>query len=341
MAEEIRITIDEFRDVLFQKLIKHGASEEEAKKTSEIFALNVADGVISHSSLRVWRLLSHYDNGLVVPGRMPVFVSGTGAVARYDGNGTSGVLSASFCMEKACELADRFGIGMVALRNANHWMRGGYYGHLAADRGKVAICWTNTRANLPSWGSKVSNIGNNPFVMAVPGKDGKHLVLDSAMSQFSNGKLEVMRRAGKLLPVDGGYDQEGNLTRVPGDIEKTRRPIPMGFWKGSSMSILLDACAAILSDGLNTASIERKMQKDGTDEAFLCQIFIAIAPEALGESRLEEIEESILDSVHNAQPVKEGSPSRCPGERVFRDREAAFREGILVPAESWKQILEL
>ena len=341
MAEEIRITIDEFRDVLFQKLIKHGASEEEAKKTSEIFALNVADGVISHSILRVWRLLSHYDNGLVVPGRMPVFVSGTGAVARYDGSGTSGVLSASFCMEKACELADRFGIGMVALRNANHWMRGGYYGHLAADRGKVAICWTNTRANLPSWGSKVSNIGNNPFVMAVPGKDGKHLVLDSAMSQFSNGKLEVMRRAGKLLPVDGGYDQEGNLTRVPGDIEKTRRPIPMGFWKGSSMSILLDACAAILSDGLNTASIERKMQKDGTDEAFLCQIFIAIAPEALGESRLEEIEESILDSVHNAQPVKEGSPSRCPGERVFRDREAAFREGILVPAESWKQILEL
>ena len=341
MAEEIRITIDEFRDVLYQKLIKHGALQEEAKKTSEIFALNAADGVISHSVLRVWRLLSHYDNGLVVPGRMPVFVSGTGAVARYDGNGTSGVLSASFCMEKACELADRFGIGLVALRNANHWMRGGYYGHLAADKGKVAICWTNTRANLPSWGSKVSNIGNNPFVMAVPGKDGKHLVLDSAMSQFSNGKLEVMRRAGKLLPVDGGYDQEGNLTRVPGDIEKTRRPIPMGFWKGSSMSILLDACAAILSDGLNTASIERKMQKDGTDEAFLCQIFIAIAPEALGESRLEEIEESILDSVHNAQPVKEGSPSRCPGERVFRDREAAFRDGILVPAESWKQILEL
>ena len=341
MAEEIRITIDEFREVLYQKLIKHGAPEDEARKTADIFALNAADGVISHSILRVWRLVSHYDCGLIVPGRMPLFVSGTGAVARYDGNGTSGVLSASFCMEKACELADSFGIGMVALRNANHWMRGGYYGHLAADRGKVAICWTNTRANLPSWGSKVSNIGNNPFVMAVPGKDGRHLVLDSAMAQFSNGKLEVMRRAGKLLPVDGGYDEEGNLTRVPGDIEKTRRPIPMGFWKGSSMSILLDACAAILSDGLNTDSIERKMQRDKTDEAYMCQIFIAIDPKALGECRLEEIEAAIMDSVHNATPVKEGSPSRCPGERVYRDREAAMKEGIMVPAESWKQILAL
>ena len=341
MAEEIRITIDEFRDVLYQKLIKHGATESEASKTADIFAVNAADGVISHSVLRVWRLISHYDCGLVVSGRMPVFVSGTGAVERYDGNGSSGVISASFCMERACELADRFGIGMVALRNANHWMRGGYYGHLAADRGKVAICWTNTRANLPSWGSMVSNIGNNPFVMAVPSGDGNHLVLDSAMSQFSNGKLEVMRRAGKLLPVDGGYDQEGNLTKVPGDIEKTRRPIPMGFWKGSSMAILLDACSAILSDGLNTAEIESKMQKEGTDESYLCQIFIAIDPKALGDCRLKEIETSIRESVHNARPVREGSPSRCPGERVFHDRKKAYREGILIPAESWDQILSL
>ena len=341
MAEEVRISVDEFRKTVSEKLLEHGATPAEAEKTADIFAINAADGVISHSVLRLWRLVSHYDCGLVVPGRMPVFVSGSGAVARYDGNGTSGVISASFCMEKACELADSFGIGLVALRNANHWMRGGYYGHLAADRGKVGICWTNTRANLPSWGSKVSNIGNNPFVMAVPGKDGKHLVLDSAMSQFSNGKLEVTRRAGKLLPVEGGYDEDGNLTKVPGDIEKTRRPIPMGFWKGSSMAILLDACAAMLSDGLDTASIERKMIQEGTDEAYLCQIFIAIDPKALGESHMEEIENSIRENVRNAQPVKEGSPSRCPGERVFRDRETAYKEGITVPAESWKQILEL
>ena len=341
MAEEIRITIEQFVRTLEEKLEKHGAGKEEATEVARIFGLNAADGVISHSVLRVWRVISHYDNGLIVPGNQPVLVSASNAVERYDANKACGVISASFCMKRACDLAGKFGIGMVALRNANHWMRGGYYGWLAADRGKVGICWTNTRANLPSWGSKVSNIGNNPFVMAVPGTDGKHLVLDSAMSQFSNGKLEVMRRAGKDLPVDGGYDSEGNLTRVPGDIEKTRRPIPMGFWKGSSMSILLDAAAALLSDGDDTATIERKMQENGTDECSLCQIFIAIEPAALGENGFKEIEASIKASVHDAEPVKQGSPSRYPGERVLKDREKAMKEGIMVPAESWKQILDL
>ena len=341
MAEEIRITIEQFVRTLEEKLEKHGAGKKEAEEVARIFGLNAADGVISHSVLRVWRVISHYDNGLIVPGNRPVLVSASNAVERYDANKACGVISASFCMERACDLADKFGIGMVALRNANHWMRGGYYGWLAADRGKVGICWTNTRANLPSWGSKVSNIGNNPFVMAVPCAGGKHLVLDSAMSQFSNGKLEVMRRAGKDLPVDGGYDTNGNLTRVPGEIEKTRRPIPMGFWKGSSMAILLDAAAALLSDGDDTATIERKMQENGTDECSLCQIFIAIDPDALGENGFNEIEKSIKACVHDAEPVKEGSPSRYPGERVLKDREKAMKEGIMVPAESWRQILAL
>ncbi len=338
---ETRITIDQFKTVLHDKLLKHGAAEDEASKVSEIFALNAADGVISHSVLRVLRMVGHYDCGTIVPGNKPVLVSGKGAVERYDANSTTGVLAASFCMDRACSLAEEFGIGLVALRNANHWMRGGYYGWLAAGHGKVGICWTNTRLNLPSWGSKEVNIGNNPFVMAVPGKDGQHFVLDSAMSQFSNGKLEVTRRAGKMLPVDGGYDSDGNLTRVPGDIEKTRRPLPMGFWKGSSMSILLDAAAALLSDGDDSASVERYMQKEKVDECKLCQVFIAIDPQFLGENRFAEIEDSIKASVHDAEPVVPGVPSRYPGERVLKDRAKAFAEGIMVPTEAWEKIQAL
>ena len=107
------------------------------------------------------------------------------------------------------------------------------------------------------------------------------------------------------------------------------------------MAILLDAAAALLSDGDDTATIERKMQENGTDECSLCQIFIAIDPDALGENGFNEIEKSIKACVHDAEPVKEGSPSRYPGERVLKDREKAMKEGIMVPAESWRQILAL
>ena len=34
------------------------------------------------------------------------------------------------------------------------------------------------------------------------------------------------------------------LTRDPAAIEATRRPLPIGFWKGSGLAILLDVVAA-------------------------------------------------------------------------------------------------
>lgn len=341
MEEEVRVSLDDFRAVLIDKLEKHKVGEAEAKKVADIFTRNAAEGVISHSVLRVVRLIASYDSKMAIPGNMPIPVSCFAAAERYDANRTIGVIAASFAMERACELSQKYGIGMAALKRANHWMRGGYYGWLAAERGKVGICWTNTMPNLPSLGSKVSNIGNNPFIMAVPGTDGQHMILDTSMSQFSNGKLEVMRRAGKMLPVDGGYDESGSLTRVPGDIEKTKRSLPMGFWKGSSMSILLDTAAAILSDGDDTASVKRYITANGVDECDLSQVFIAVDPETLGAERMAEIEKSVKDNIHNAPRANENFAGRYPGERAPQDRARAMKEGILIPAEAWRQISEL
>lgn len=45
-------------------------------------------------------------------------------------------------------------------------------------------------------------------------------MVDMSMSMFSYGMLEVNRLAGRELPVDGGFDDEGNLTREHGVIEK-------------------------------------------------------------------------------------------------------------------------
>jgi LDH2 family malate/lactate/ureidoglycolate dehydrogenase len=127
-------------------------------------------------------------------------------------------------------------------------MRGGTYGWQAADAGVIGICWTNTLPNLPAWGADTPRIGNNPLVMAVPRPEG-HLVLDMAMSQFSYGALAAYRSRGESLPVPGGFDSAGAITSDPGAIEASRRPLPIGFWKGAGLSIMLDAIAASLAGG--------------------------------------------------------------------------------------------
>src|ERR1035441_7903026 len=133
-------------------------------------------------------------------------------------------------MERAIALGREHGVGCVALGNTNHWMRGGTYGWQAAEAGLIGICWTNTMPNLPPWGGADRVIGNNPLIIAVPRASGP-VVLDMAMSQFSYGALESYRKRGEMLPVDGGFDASGNLTRDPGAIEESWRPPPAGGWR--------------------------------------------------------------------------------------------------------------
>ena len=64
-------------------------------------------------------------------------------------------------------------------------------------------------------------IGNNPLIMSIPRSSGRHAVIDSAVSQFSYGKIEEARLKGRQLSVPGGYDREGNLTTAPAKIEET------------------------------------------------------------------------------------------------------------------------
>ena len=123
-----------------------------------------------------------------------------GALEQWDGHLGPGPVNATLCMDRAIALSRQNGIGCVALKNTNHWMRAGTYGLQAADTGCIGICWTNTMPLMPPWGSAERKIGNNPLVLAVPRPEG-HILLDMAMSQFSGGKLEIYRRRNQPLPL--------------------------------------------------------------------------------------------------------------------------------------------
>ena len=180
-------------------------------------------------------------------------------------------------MDGAIALARAHGIGCVALSNTNHWMRGGTYGWQAADAGVIGVCWTNTMPNLPPWGADTPRIGNNPLVIAVPRPEG-HVVLDMAMSQFSYGALASYRLRGEQLPVPGGFDRDGALTRDPAAIEASRRPLPIGFWKGSGLALMLDMVAALLAGGRATHEIPQvPEQETGLSQVFLAFDVAAIA----------------------------------------------------------------
>lgn len=326
--------LNEFKRILIEK----GLDEKDAVLSSRLFAENSLDGVYSHGVNRFSRVIEYIDKGYIKVGNKAGKVDGSGSYERWDGNLGMGNINAKISMDRAIELAKEFGIGIIALRNTNHWMRGGYYGWQAANAGCVGICWTNTLPNMPAWGAKDSKIGNNPFIMSVPRSDGRHVVVDMAMSQFSYGKIEEYRLKGKDLPVPGGYDSNGKLSTNPEAIEETGRVVPTGFWKGSSLSIVLDLVAAILSGGRTTYDIGKETE----DEYGISQVFIAIDQSKFNMTEItDEIINSTLDDIKKSTPNDSNTNILYPGERVIDTRKENLKKGIPVEESIWNEIINL
>ena len=330
----LRVPFDQLHAALLRAMQQLGLTHDRATLCARLFAETTRDGVYTHGLNRFPRFVETIRNGSIDIHAEPTKTAGIGAIERWDGHHGVGNLNAHASMQRAITLARQHGIGAVALANTNHWMRGGTYGWQAAEQGLFALCWTNTLANLPAWGATAPSLGNNPLVLAVP-RPGGHVVLDMAMSQFSYGTLAAYSKRGQPLPVDGGFDTAGNLTRDPAAIESSQRALPVGYWKGSGLSLVLDMLAAMLSGGLATHQIPR----DPLRESGLSQVFLAIDPTAIANpDELTRIAEGILDSLHHATPADPAKPIRYPGEQTLQLREENMRLGVPVDPEIWHQL---
>jgi 3-dehydro-L-gulonate 2-dehydrogenase len=332
---DLRIPLDELAGTMRQALLPRGFRPDRAAACATLFAAADLDGVRSHGAARFPRFCASLAQGHVDPAAEPVLEEALGAWERWDGRAGPGNLNAAAAVDRAVAIARERGIGLVALRNTNHWMRGGAFGLRAADSGCAAILWTNTTPNLPAWGAREAVIGNNPLVIAAP-REGGHVLLDTAMSQFSWGKLEGYAARGEALPVDGGYDAEGRLTRDAAAIVATRRALPIGFWKGSGLSILLDILAALLSGGDAVGDIGRRGVECG-----LSQVFLAIDLSKRDGGAVRDTVEGILTSLHEAAPAEEGVAVRFPGERTAATRAENLLRGVPVDEELWRKLGEL
>lgn len=330
----LRVPFNDLYGALNRAMLGLGLHEDRAALCARLFAETTRDGVYTHGLNRFPRFEAMVLNGTIDVNAEPTRVSGLGGLERWNGNRGPGNLNAHAAIHRAIALAQQNGIGGVALGNTNHWMRGGTYGWLAAEQGFFALCWSNTLPNVPAWGALTPSIGNNPLVIAAPRTAGP-VVIDMAVSQFSYGTLAAHSKRGEPLPVPGGYDAAGNLTTDAAAIEATQRALPIGYWKGSGLAIVLDMLGAMLSGGTAT----HQFPADPLREAGQSQIFLVIDPASLASAaELDRIADGIIDSLRQATPVDPAKPIRYPGEQTLRLREENLRLGVPVDPEIWQKL---
>jgi 3-dehydro-L-gulonate 2-dehydrogenase len=328
----LRLPYQEIYQTLVEILLKYGFEKEDAQLSATLFTESNQDGVESHGLNRFPTYIRGIQRGYIKPQSRAERIEQAASFERWDGNLAPGNINAYKCMQQAICLAEKQGIGCVALRNTNHWLRGGSYGWQAADAGCMAICWTNTKPNMPPWGSDQPLIGNNPFVLAIPHSAG-HVVLDMALSLYSFGKLESYRRKQAQLPFQGGYDSQGNLSCDPAEIEQTERVLPIGFWKGSGFSIMLDIMAVMLSQGDAVHEIGSREHEFG-----LSQVFIAFDMHKMEMINKDQIIADILTYTKSEKEIGSQEGVYYPGEQTLHRRAENKKRGIPVDATYWKQI---
>ncbi len=329
----MRIPFEQLQAEFLRVLLKQDFDPAKAAQCATIFAENSRDGIYTHGLNRFPTFVDYIQQGLVNGHAEPTLENTLGLIEQWNGNLAPGVLNAQFCTNRAIALAKEHGIGCVAIRNTNHWMRGGTYGWQAAEAGCIGIHFTNTIALIPPWGGIDPRLGNNPLVIAVPRDEG-HIVLDMAISQYSMGKLMQHQATGDVLTVPGGYDDSGELSTDPGSIIASKRMLPVGFWKGSGLALMLDLLVTILSQGKSTAKITESGVESGVGQVFIC----INDPHKETTARLVE---QILAFTKSSRPDKEGSSIAYPGENTLKTWIKNTKEGIPVREDIWNKVLAM
>jgi LDH2 family malate/lactate/ureidoglycolate dehydrogenase len=183
-------------------------------------------------------------------------------------------------MAAAMKLADRFGVGVVAVDNAFHYLWGGGYVIDAAKKGYIA--YTNCTAALAEvvpFGGKVATLGTNPHSWGFPtaAAIGFPICIDWATSTVAMGRVQQFVRENKPLPPGCAVDEFGKETT---DATRVKALLPFGAHKGYGLSLIDELVGAFIGGSLPT--LRSRWTQGPPDEKRTPSFFFqAIKPEAL------------------------------------------------------------
>jgi LDH2 family malate/lactate/ureidoglycolate dehydrogenase len=157
------------------------------------------------------------------------------------------------------ELAGEYGLGMVVMRDSNHYGHSGFWASLPVRHNMIGFAVTNATAGIAPWGGKEPMIGNNPPSWAVPTKivdparplpadEYEPVFLDMALSVVAGNRLDIYRRRGEPIPPGWALDKDGNPTTSATARAEGGTLAPIAEYKGSGLAIMLSMITSFLAD---------------------------------------------------------------------------------------------
>lgn len=317
--------------------IKSGYSKEESSDIVDVLLMADLYGIESHGVQRLIRYYNAMKNGYIVPDAKCEAVFQTPMSAVFDAPRSMGQVVGKKSMTMAIDMANKHGMGIVCVRNSNHYGIAGYYTKMAADADMLGICMTNTEAIMIPTNGKKAMLGTNPIAVCMPA-DPVNFWYDAATTVITRGKLEVYNKEELPLPQGWVADENGQdcdnaervLKNIIGKLGGGIFPLGgfsevTGSHKGYGLGIIVELFTSVFAGGTSSAHVKNS----GNADTSFC--FFAIDYGIFGDKKEIKARMSTLLQELRDSPKADGCDRiYTHGEKELISSAQKLKEGIPV-----------
>ncbi|MBI5800740.1 MAG: Ldh family oxidoreductase [Verrucomicrobia bacterium] len=335
----MKVTAEQLSSQAAAILRAWGLDEDSISATVEVMIYADLRGIESHgvSTLTLYDEYRRADKLTLRP--QPRVVRETPVTALLDGDGGLGHLPSQRAMRLACDKAAKCGVGVVSLRNSNHFGAAGAYAMMAAERGLIGFvtCATWRPGIVPTFGADAM-LGTNPIAFAAPGKAGAPFCLDMATSTVAFNKVKMAAWHGKEIQPGWAMGAQGQPLTDAAAAVKSIRLTPLGglpemsSHKGYGLATMVEILSTTLSGSFFAAT--RPKEHPAAPRHNVGQFFLALDPEAFAEEgEFEEGLDSMLAALRGTRRSDENQPVLVAGDPEQEQLAGRRREGIPLSEE--------
>ncbi len=270
-----------------------GASEEDGKIMAAIFTETTKRGVGHHDIYNFPSRIDRVRSGRINPNPEIKKISSFGAMESWDGDYGTGEVLNHFIMNRAIELASRYGIGMITVRNSNHYLCSAPFVEQAAKEGYVGFIMAKAGTAMGMPGIKGNIIGQAPMGYAFPTDEENPVMMDVCLAYIAGEPLQI--RANNHIPVPDywGEDKDGNPTTNAADIINGGVKYPIGLHKGFGFALLSELLTGVFSMGAILDAGEEDPIYKGTSHTAIAIKTDALMDKETYEKRSRELIERL------------------------------------------------
>ena len=295
-------------DLTVEVFTRNGYSRSDCEDIANVLLASDRMGIESHGVQRMKLYTHSLEIGRIKRGAKSEIVRETPVSAVIDAHDAIGQPVSVAAMQMAIDKAKKAGVGIVVVRDSNHYGIAGYYAKMAADQGLLGISMTNTEALVVPTFGKQPMMGTNPIAVSMPGTPHP-FHLDMATSVVPAGKMEVYAKAGKTLPGDWLMNSDGSPSYDPNDFLRIRATKSLGGifpvggegetnsgHKGYGLSLLVELFCGILSGGRTSNEVRVVPNVDK-----VCHFFMAVDYSIFGDKeQMEKRFSQYLEDIRNS-----------------------------------------